>query len=207
MVVIGASGTGKSVLLKMLIGLLSTDKGTITFDGSRSSDPDGDSLAFAWQFGDGGTSTARQGTHTYTTDGSYTISLAVTDSKGLASTAVTTSATVAKAPVLVGAGNIATCGSDNDLATAFLIDSIPGTVFTLGDNAYPRATATDYANCYAPTWGRFKKRTRPVPGNHEFQEYTHDTTAASATRTKKRSSEPDTIPIRFRRKRLNAALQ
>lgn len=36
--IIGGSGMGKSVMLKMLIGLLRTDGGTITFDGQRIDD-------------------------------------------------------------------------------------------------------------------------------------------------------------------------
>ncbi len=70
--------------------------------------------------------------------------------------------------VLVGAGDIASCESDQDEATAKLLEGIDGTVFTLGDNAYPDGTAEDYARCYAPTWGRHKPRTRPTPGNHEY---------------------------------------
>jgi hypothetical protein len=43
-----------------------------------------------------------------------------------------------------------------------------GVVFVAGDNAYQKGTTQQYAECYDPTWGRFKDRTRPVPGNHEF---------------------------------------
>ena len=71
-------------------------------------------------------------------------------------------------PVLVGAGDIASCSASGDSATAALIDRIPGTVFTAGDAAYPSGTTAQFANCYDPTWGRFKWRTRPVPGNHEY---------------------------------------
>src|ERR1700736_4436919 len=71
--------------------------------------------------------------------------------------------------VLVGAGDIATCG---ELAgaevTAELIDKVPGTVFAVGDLAYPDGSDEQFANCYGPTWGRFKERTRPAPGNHEY---------------------------------------
>ena len=71
--------------------------------------------------------------------------------------------------VLVGAGDIASC---DDLAgaeaTAKLIDKIPGTVFAVGDLAYPDGSDEQFANCYGPTWGRFKERTRPAPGNHEY---------------------------------------
>src|SRR5919107_6285606 len=69
---------------------------------------------------------------------------------------------------LVGAGDIAGCTYNNDEATAKLLDTIPGTVFTAGDNAYPRGTLTQYKNCYDPTWGRHKARTRPSPGNHDY---------------------------------------
>jgi hypothetical protein len=72
-------------------------------------------------------------------------------------------------PVLVGAADIASC---DDLAgayaTAKLIEKIPGTVFVAGDLAYPDGSDKDFANCYQPTWGRFRDRTRPAPGNHEY---------------------------------------
>lgn len=71
-------------------------------------------------------------------------------------------------PVLVGAGDIASSG-DGDSATADLLDGIPGTVFTAGDDAYPSGRAADFAAFYEPTWGRHKARTRPVPGNHEYR--------------------------------------
>jgi len=72
-------------------------------------------------------------------------------------------------PVFVGAGDIASCSRTQDEATAKLLDAITGVVFTAGDNAYEKGTATEYATCYGPTWGRHKSRTRPVPGNHEYE--------------------------------------
>jgi acid phosphatase type 7 len=70
--------------------------------------------------------------------------------------------------VIVAAGNIANCRSGDDEATARLLEGISGTVLALGDNAYPRGSAENFEECYEPTWGRFKDRTRPVPGNHEY---------------------------------------
>src|ERR1700690_3019491 len=71
--------------------------------------------------------------------------------------------------VLVGAGDIADCADISGAeATAKLLDAIPGTVFTAGDNAYEEGTAEQFAKCYDPTWGRHKVRTRPSVGNHEF---------------------------------------
>lgn len=71
--------------------------------------------------------------------------------------------------VLVGAGDIGTCRSANDEATADLLDAIPGTVITLGDNAYADGTAAQFADCYDPSWGRHLSRTRPSPGNHDYR--------------------------------------
>ena len=71
--------------------------------------------------------------------------------------------------IFVGVGDIATCGSNNDEATAKLVDNIPGTVFVIGDNAYENGSTTEFTNCYQPTWGRHLARTKPVPGNHEYQ--------------------------------------
>ncbi|HEY6072840.1 MAG TPA: metallophosphoesterase [Anaerolineales bacterium] len=77
-------------------------------------------------------------------------------------------------PVLVGAGDIVTCGTNGDEETANLLDSIGGTVFTLGDNVYPDGTAAQFTDCYGASWGRHKARTMPAPGNHDY----HTTGAA-----------------------------
>ncbi len=82
----------------------------------------------------------------------------------------TQSAATSEDAVLVGAGDIATC---DDLvgaeATAKLIEKIPGTVFAVGDLAYPDGSDEQFQKCYGATWGRFKGRTRPAPGNHEYR--------------------------------------
>jgi hypothetical protein len=74
----------------------------------------------------------------------------------------------AGSPVFVGAGDIGECAPSGAAATAAQLDAIGGTVFTTGDNAYPAGTAANFQNCYHPTWGRHKSRTRPSPGNHEY---------------------------------------
>nr|MBA3342533.1 metallophosphoesterase [Gemmatimonadaceae bacterium] len=70
---------------------------------------------------------------------------------------------------IIAAGDIADCNNTNDDATATLVDNIPGTVLVLGDNAYESGTKTEYDTCYNPNWGRSKDRTKPSPGNHEYQ--------------------------------------
>jgi hypothetical protein len=68
----------------------------------------------------------------------------------------------------VGAGDIANCKNLAPArATARLLDRIDGTIFTLGDHAYPHGDAQEFRDCYGPTWGRHKARTRPTIGNHD----------------------------------------
>jgi hypothetical protein len=76
--------------------------------------------------------------------------------------------TVNPPQVFVGAGDISGCSNNNDEATAALLDNIAGTVFTVGDNVYSNGTTSEFSNCYQPTWGRHKARTRPTPGNHDY---------------------------------------
>src|SRR6185436_4513809 len=53
-------------------------------------------------------------------------------------------------------------------STGRLIASIPGAIFTAGDNAFPHGSAEDYAGCYDPAWGAQKARTHAVLGNHDY---------------------------------------
>jgi PKD repeat protein len=54
----------------------------VSFSGAGSSDPDGSIASYAWTFGDGGTASGVSASHTYTTAGSYTAKLTVTDNRG-----------------------------------------------------------------------------------------------------------------------------
>jgi alkaline phosphatase len=44
----------------------------------------------------------------------------------------------------------------------------PQKVLVLGDLAYDNGSSTEFANGYGPTWGAFKSKSFPVPGNHEY---------------------------------------
>ncbi len=94
----------------------------VQFDGTGSSDPDGDVLTYSWNFGDGSApATDARPSHTYADEGSYTVTLVVSDG-ALTSSAVTSAAIANVAPVvsaipdasLVGVGNYTASGSFTD---------------------------------------------------------------------------------------------
>ena len=66
----------------------------ITFNGSGSSDPQGQALTYAWAFGDGATATGVMPVHAYTQPGNYSVSLTVTNTSGIPANA-TARATIA----------------------------------------------------------------------------------------------------------------
>jgi hypothetical protein len=71
--------------------------------------------------------------------------------------------------VLLAAGDVGLCGSPAAVETGEMLDGLAGTVLGVGDLAYRRGTAEEFAACYDPVWGRHKDRTRPAPGNHEYE--------------------------------------
>lgn len=71
---------------------------------------------------------------------------------------------------VLAAGDIASCGKAGDSETAALLGILPGTILALGDLAYPDGTAADYSRCFQPTWGRYRARIRPTPGNHDYHQ-------------------------------------
>lgn len=62
--------------------LISKDGRSYRFDGSGSSDPDGQIVAYDWDFGDTITATGKVVEHHYTASGTYTTTLTVTDDQG-----------------------------------------------------------------------------------------------------------------------------
>ncbi len=83
--------------------------------------------------------------------------------------AATTSTTGPGAPVLLAAGDIASCSSADDEATAALLAARPvAVVATLGDNVYEQGSPDEFTRCYQPSWGASAPRTKPSVGNHDY---------------------------------------
>lgn len=153
-------------------GPYTSSDGTVHFSALASSDADGDlPLSYWWDFGDGSSNDGVRPTHTYGADGTFQVTLRVSDARGGTGTPAVTTVAVQRTNtevVLSAAGNISACYNDRDAATAALLDQLPGYVLTLGDNVFPSGTLEEYQTCYHPTWGRHRTRTFAVLGNHDY---------------------------------------
>ncbi|MFD0820918.1 PQQ-dependent sugar dehydrogenase, partial [Micromonospora zhanjiangensis] len=98
---------------------------TVNFSSAGSADPEGGTLRYSWNFGDGTTSTAANPAHTFTADGVYNVKLTVTDPQGATGTAT----------VQIGVGNTAPTVTINKPAS--------GQLFNYGDTVDFDITVTD----------------------------------------------------------------
>lgn len=83
-----------------------------------------------------------------------------------------------KSVTIYAAGDIADCrkkpatetgsASTAELVSAGLAKDSKAMVITLGDNTYPVGRPEEFNDCYDLTWGQFKSRTLPSPGNHDY---------------------------------------
>jgi hypothetical protein len=73
--------------------------------------------------------------------------------------------------VVLAAGDVCNPSVEpNAMRTGDVIRSVPGVpVIALGDLQYKDGRLSEFNSCYADTWGSFKSRTKPIPGNHEYQ--------------------------------------
>ena len=130
----------------------------VSFNGSGSSDPDGDPLTYAWSFGDGATAAGVTPSHTYTSGGVFTVTLTVNDGKG-GTASDTTTATISgtnKPPV-------ASAGPDQtvNLGSAVSLDgsgssdpdgSIASHAWSFGDGASASGAKVTHTYASAGTY-------------------------------------------------------
>ena len=153
---------------------------TVNLSATFTDNPTDTPWSYAINWGDGSatesgsvTSTPGQisSSHIYGNIGQFTLRVSVTDRRGSTGSddAVVTVSDVPPPQVFVGAGDIARCDRTDDERTAAVLDTIPGTVFTLGDNVLGSSTQVpDFTNCYDPSWGRHKARTHPANDHLEY---------------------------------------
>jgi PKD repeat protein len=119
---------------------------TCTFDGSGSTDADGEVREWAWDFGDGGTGAGRTAEHTYAAAGDRTVTLTVTDDAGATSRSTSTVRVTAPAPAqgiaLRGsAGTATTTVSSASLTVPETVRAGDALVLVLSTNSTASGTA------------------------------------------------------------------
>lgn len=70
---------------------------------------------------------------------------------------------------MVEVGDIGMCGRAEVAQVARLVATLDGDLLLAGDLAYPQGTAINFRDCFNPSWGQFRSRWHPVPGNHEYE--------------------------------------
>src|SRR5207249_1941623 len=98
----------------------------VNFDGTGSTDPDGDALTYAWNFGDGGTAVGSMTSHAYADSGDFAVCLTVADRPA-------------------GDPNLL---SDTKCTTAHITTELPARVFTVGGNGTIRLASGKPKSCF-----------------------------------------------------------
>jgi hypothetical protein len=101
--------------------------------------------------------------------GTYTARAEQSDSVGNTGSSSANTFTVGD-PVIFAAGSISSCyDTGAGRVAALVLPTEPDAlVQTLGNHAYETGSASEFANCYDPTYGVAKARTRPAVGNHDM---------------------------------------
>ncbi|HEV2147976.1 MAG TPA: DNA/RNA non-specific endonuclease [Longimicrobiaceae bacterium] len=137
----------------------------VSFDAGASTDPDGDALTYAWDFGDGSTGTGVAPTHSYADNGNYVVKVTVSDPYGASSTATTSVMVVNVAPTVAAfsggtvirgetftsAGTFADPGADTWTATVDYGDGSGARPLALSGKAFSLSHAYSAAGTYTVT--------------------------------------------------------
>jgi PKD repeat protein len=118
----------------------------VSFNGAASSDVDGTITNYAWTFGDGASGSGVAPSHTYSSAGSYTATLTVTDNKGATAS---DSAVVTVNAVAATVWSQRWGGTDSDIGEAVASDGA-GTMYVVGET-YVSGVGQAFVNAYAPS--------------------------------------------------------
>lgn len=205
---IAFTSEGKPVAAVMASPLTGPTPLTVDFDGSASADPEGDSLTYLWDFGDGATSTTSTPitSHTYTAAGTFQATLVAKDSGGLESEPAT---------VTIVPGNHAPTPVINSPAAGSVFSvgqtlTLSGSASDVEDGTYPGSALTwrvwlhhrDHDHpYYGPASGNSLTITGPAPETLEAATNSYvlielSVTDSDGITTKvSRTVQPFTVPL------------
>ena len=138
---------------------------SVSLSAAGSIDPNGTVNSYAWDFGDGSTGTGSSVSHTYTQDGSYSVTLVVTDNDGLVDSVATTAtvsnvapvvgtfagATIIRGETYTSSGTFTDPGADTWTATANYGDGSGPSSLSLTGNAFSLSHAYATAGTFTVT--------------------------------------------------------
>lgn len=199
------TATANSAPTAVIVGgpFAGSEGSAVAFDGSGSSDADGDAITYLWSFGDGTTAGGRSAverSHTYVNNGTYTVTLTVTDGGGLTSAASTTATIANVAPT--GTFVIPSNALENSKAVlTFASVTDPGKAdvlqyaFDCGDgNGYGAVSPTKNRPCVPPDNGMYAVKGRVQDADGGVTEYTGTLTATNVAPTATLSAPTKSIP-------------
>lgn len=132
----------------------------LSFSSAGTLDPDGDALTYLWDFGDGQTSSAANPGHSYSDNGSYSVTLTVSDGKG-GTDAKTTTATITNVAPVVNAGADVSVKP----STAF---SLNASFSDRGTGDAPWSYSVDWGDGSTADTGSKSSQTEPITGSHTY---------------------------------------
>jgi probable HAF family extracellular repeat protein len=127
----------------------------IAFNGAASSDPENGTLTYAWNFGDGATASGATPTHTYSDNGTFNVTLTVTDPTGLTASASTAATINNVAPSITSFGGPASPSAVGSLVSVSGGFTDPGSADTYSISIDWDATGTSTITTATSSSGQF----------------------------------------------------
>ncbi|PYO98212.1 MAG: hypothetical protein DMD60_04715 [Gemmatimonadetes bacterium] len=162
---------------------------------STSSDPDGTITAYSWTFGDGGTATTQNPSHTYGAAGAFTVTLTVTDNQN--ATAIVSHTVTVTAPPVFNQPPVVTAGPDQNPVVG-LVFTLSGASFSDPDHDGPWNVTIDWGDGSQTTFGTSSEGS--IGGSHSyagvaFTQYTLTVTVVDAHGNRGSASKTVTVTL------------